>query len=32
MSFSAMILGVIALLITWGGFGVCLSIAVKNKE
>ncbi len=32
MSFSAVVLCIIALFITWGGFGVCLGIAVKNKE
>ncbi len=31
MSGSAIVLAIIALLVTWGGFGVCLSIAVKSK-
>ncbi len=31
MSGSAIILALVALLVTWGGFGVCLSIAVKSK-
>lgn len=31
MSTSGIIFAIIAIGITWGGFGVCMSIAMKNK-
>ncbi|MDX1283084.1 MetS family NSS transporter small subunit [Shewanella colwelliana] len=31
MSYSAMIMMLLTLLITWGGAGICIAIAMKRK-
>jgi len=31
MSYSAMMMMFLALLITWGGAGICIAIAMKRK-
>ncbi len=31
MSTSAIIAAAVALVVTWGGFGLCLGIAVRSK-
>lgn len=32
MSIGAIIFGILSIAMTWGGFGVCLYIAVRTKQ